>query len=118
MAEAAGCAIGSVYNEFGHFDGLVLTINRETVQRLTEKLRAAADLDARAQLHGLAQGYLAFASENANLLRSLFEHRWRTTSLFLRTSSIWWWRRSFALMYPPLFRLMPRRDPVEVALIA
>src|SRR6201996_5266321 len=64
VAEAAGCAIGSVYNEFGDFDGLILTINRETVQRLTEKLRGVSDVDARAQLHGLAAGYLEFATQN------------------------------------------------------
>src|SRR5580704_11796072 len=75
VAEAADCSIGSVYNEFGDFDGLILTVNRETVQRLTEKLRAVPNADARVQLHGLAAGYLEFATHNANLLRSLFEHR-------------------------------------------
>src|SRR5579872_4584102 len=75
VAEAAGCSIGSVYNEFGDFDGLILTVNRETVQHLTAKLRAVPSDDPRAQLHGLAAGYLAFATEHTNLLRSLFEHR-------------------------------------------
>src|SRR5690242_110358 len=63
VAEAAGCSIGSVYNEFGDFDGLILTVNRETVQHLTAKLRAVPSDDPRAQLHGLAAGYLAFATE-------------------------------------------------------
>ena len=61
VAEAAGCSIGSVYNEFGDFDGLILTVNRETVQLLTSKLRAVPSDDPRAQLHGLAAGYLDFA---------------------------------------------------------
>ncbi len=117
VAEAAGCAIGSVYNEFGDFDGLILTINRETVQRLTEKLRAVGDVDSRAQLHGLAQGYLAFASENANLLRSLFEHRMENDRPFPE-DILNMVMEAFALMYSPLFRLMPDRDPAEVALIA
>ena len=34
VAEAADCSIGSVYNEFGDFDGLILTVNRETVAGL------------------------------------------------------------------------------------
>src|SRR5579872_3999995 len=68
VADAAECSIGSVYNEFGDFDGLILTINRETIQRLTEKLRAVPDLDPRAQLHALAAGYLDFAANHANLL--------------------------------------------------
>src|ERR1700733_3234185 len=75
VAEAADCSIGSVYNEFGDFDGLILTVNRETVQALTVRLRAVAAGDRIRQLHGLAATYLAFASEHANLLRSLFEHR-------------------------------------------
>jgi AcrR family transcriptional regulator len=33
VAEAADCSIGSVYNEFGDFDGLILTVNRETAGR-------------------------------------------------------------------------------------
>src|SRR5260370_37902927 len=40
VAEAADCSIGSVYNEFGDFDGLILTVNRETVQDLTARLLA------------------------------------------------------------------------------
>src|SRR5437762_7140703 len=40
VAEATDCSIGSVYNEFGDFDGLILTVNRETVQALTARLAA------------------------------------------------------------------------------
>src|SRR5215813_284046 len=75
VAEAADCAIGSVYNEFGDFDGLILTVNRETVQALTARLTAVPADDPIRQLHGLAATYLDFASEHANLLRSLYEHR-------------------------------------------
>src|SRR4051794_28805661 len=75
VAEAADCSIGSVYNEFGDFDGLILTINRETIERLTAKMRAVHDEDPHVQLQGLAAGYLAFAASHTNLLRSLFEHR-------------------------------------------
>src|ERR1700760_4504871 len=57
VADAAGCSIGSVYNEFGDFDGLILTINRETVRRLTDQLRAVPRHDPLAQLHGLAAAY-------------------------------------------------------------
>lgn len=117
VAEAAGCAIGSVYNEFGDFDGLILTINRETVQRLTGELRSITDADPRAQLRGLAQGYLEFTSQNANLLRSLFEHRMENDRPFPE-DILNMVMEAFALMYPPLFRLMPDRDPAEVALIA
>jgi len=117
VADAADCSIGSVYNEFGDFDGLILTINRETVQRLTDKLRAISNADPRAQLHGLAAGYLEFASQNANLLRALFEHRMQYDRPFPE-DILNMVMDAFALMYPPFFHLMGDRDPAEVALIA
>jgi AcrR family transcriptional regulator len=117
VADAADCSIGSVYNEFVDFDGLILAINRETIQRLTEKLRSVPDGDAKAQLHGLAAGYLKFATQNANLLRSLFEHRMQQDRPFPQ-DILNMVMEAFALMYPPLFRLLPDREPAEVALIA
>ena len=117
VAEAAECSIGSVYNEFGDFDGLILTINRETVQLLTERLRAVPAEDPRAQLHGLAAGYLEFANGHTNLLRSLFEHRMEEDRPFPQ-DILDMVMAAFALMYPPLARLFPDRDPAELALIA
>src|ERR1700724_2777593 len=75
VADAAECSIGSVYNEFGDFDGLILTVNRETVEALTARLVAAPADDPVRQLQGLAATYVEFAATHANLLRSLFEHR-------------------------------------------
>src|SRR5246500_5881105 len=72
VAEAADCSIGSVYNEFGDFDGLILTVNRETVQALSARLVAVPSEDPIRQLHGLAETYLNFFTEHANLLRSLY----------------------------------------------
>ena len=112
VAEAAGCSIGSVYNEFGDFDGLILTVNRETVQLLTSKLRAVPSDDPRAQLHGLAAGYLAFASEHTNLLRSLFEHRMENNRPF-PNDILDMVMEAFALMYSPLSRLLTKRDPMN-----
>jgi AcrR family transcriptional regulator len=117
VAEATGCSIGSVYNEFGDFDGLILTVNRETVQLLTSKLRAVPNDDPRAQLHGLAAGYLEFASEHTNLLRSLFEHRMENDRPF-PNDILDMVMEAFALMYSPLSRLVTKRDPDELVLIA
>ena len=117
VAEAAECSIGSVYNEFGDFDGLILTVNRETVQLLTSKLRAVPSDDPRAQLHGLAAGYLEFAAEHTNLLRSLFEHRMENNRPF-PNDILDMVMEAFALMYSPLSRLLTKRDPDELVLIA
>ncbi|WP_438278514.1 TetR/AcrR family transcriptional regulator [Nitrobacter sp.] len=117
IAEAAECSIGSVYNEFGDFDGLILTVNRETVQLLTSKLRTIPSDDPRVQLHGLATGYLEFAAEHTNLLRSLFEHRMENNRPFPK-DILDMVMEAFSLMYSPLSRLLPKRDPDELLLIA
>src|SRR6202021_1120198 len=117
VAEAAGCSIGSVYNEFGEFDGLILTVNRETVQALTARVAAVRGEDPIRQLHGLAAAYLEFASEHANLLRSLFEHRMENDRPFPEDILIMV-MQAFALMHDPLVRLMPDRDSTEIALQA
>ncbi|WP_420971951.1 TetR/AcrR family transcriptional regulator [Bradyrhizobium sp. B120] len=116
-AEAAGCSIGSVYNEFGDFDGLILTVNRETVQALTARLKAVPADDPLRQLHGLADAYLSFATEHANLLRSLFEHRMEDDRPFPE-DILAMVMDAFALMHAPLVRLLPDRDPDDVALLS
>ena len=117
VAEAAKCAIGSVYNEFGDFDGLILTVNRETIQALTARLKAVPMEDPLRQLHGLAAVYLEFATAHANLLRSLFEHRMEEDRPFpediLRMVM-----QAFELMHAPLARLLPDRDEQQVATLA
>ena len=117
VAEAADCSIGSVYNEFGDFDGLILTVNRETVQALSARLVAVAAEDPIRQLHRLAATYLDFATEHANLLRSLFEHRMEEDRPFPEDILIMV-MQAFALMHEPLVRLMPGKDPAEVALLS
>jgi len=117
VAEAADCSIGSVYNEFGDFDGLILTVNRETVRALTARLVAVPAEDPVRQLHGLAEAYLAFAADHANLLRSLFEHRMENDRPFPEDILLMV-MQAFALMHEPMVRLLPGRNPEEVALLA
>ena len=117
VAGAADCSIGSVYNEFGDFDGLILTVNRETVERLDAVLSAVPDQDPIEQLFGLADAYLGFFTEHANLLRSLFEHRMENDRPF-PDDLLQMVMRTFELMHDPMVRLLPDRDPVEVAVLA
>jgi AcrR family transcriptional regulator len=117
VAEAADCSIGSVYNEFGDFDGLILTVNRETVRALTDRLVAVPAENPVSQLHGLAETYLAFAAAHANLLRALFEHRMEDDRPFPEDILLMV-MQAFALMHEPLRRLLPGRDPEQVALLA
>ena len=117
IAETADCSVGSVYNEFGDFDGVILTVNRETVLALTARLAALPKDDPIRQLHGLAAAYLDFAFEHANLLRSLFEHRMEEDRPFPEDILIMV-MDAFNLMHEPLERLMPDRDPKDVALLS
>lgn len=117
VAEAADCSIGSVYNEFGDFDGLILTVNRETVRALTDRLVGVPAHDPVRQLHGLAETYLSFAADHANLLRALFEHRMEDDRPFPEDILLMV-MQAFALMHEPLRRLLPDRDPEQVALLA
>jgi len=117
VAEAADCSIGSIYNEFGDFDGVILTVNRETVQALTARLAAVPKDDPIRQLHGFAATYLDFATEHPNLLRSLFEHRMEEDRPFPEDILIMV-MDAFNLMHEPLERLMPDRDPKDVALLS
>jgi len=66
---------------------------------------------------GCALGYLDFAVSNTNLLRSLFEHRMEGDRPFPQ-DILDMVMEAFALIYSPLFRLFPDRDPAELALIA
>jgi AcrR family transcriptional regulator len=109
IAEATDCSIGSVYNEFGDFDGVILTVNRGTVQALTARLTAVPKDDPIWQLHGLAAAYLDFATEHPNLLRALFEHRMEQDRPFPEDILIMV-MDAFKLMHEPLERLLPGRD--------
>jgi AcrR family transcriptional regulator len=117
VAEAAGCSIGSVYNEFGDFDGVILTVNRETVQALTVRLGGVPAVDSVRQLYGLAETYLEFFAEHANLLRSLFEHRMEDDRPY-PDDILQLVMDAFALMHPPLVRLLPNADDVQIALLS
>jgi hypothetical protein len=69
------------------------------------------------ELHGFAATYLDFATEHANLLRSLFEHRMEEDRPFPEDILIMV-MQAFALMHKPLVRLLPDKDPADIALLS
>jgi AcrR family transcriptional regulator len=117
VAAAAQCSIGTVYNEFVDLDELVLAVNRDTMRALEAAMAAVPSEDPVQQLHGFAQGYLGFASEHPNLLRSLYEHRMEGDRPFPE-DLLDMVRGTFALMYPPLLRLLPDYPTDQVAMLA
>ncbi len=117
VAAAAECSIGTVYNEFVDLDELVLAVNRDTMRALEAAMAAISSENPMQQLHGFAQGYLTFASEHPNLLRSLYEHRMEGDRPFPE-DLLDMVRGTFALMYPPLLRLLPDYPTDQVAMLA
>jgi AcrR family transcriptional regulator len=85
LAEAAGCALGAIYNVFPDLDALILAVSARTLARLDAHLMpilAAAERGgsskletARRGLVDLALAYLDFAFAHRASWRALFEHR-------------------------------------------
>lgn len=89
VADAAGCSVGSVYNEFGDFDGVILTVNRETVKELTVRLGQVPAEDPVRQFYGLAATYLEFLRSTPICCARCSNIGWRTTALTPMTSFRW-----------------------------
>jgi AcrR family transcriptional regulator len=82
LAEATGCSLGAIYNLVQDMDELVLRVGSRTLARLDGALAEATrgsspdtSDDAIETLVAIAQTYCAFARENLQLWRPLFEHR-------------------------------------------
>ncbi len=77
IAQEAGCSSGMVYKLFASHDDLVLAVNANTLQalsdRLAERLRGIDDpADA---LSAMADAYLDYAAANTPRWDTLFTHR-------------------------------------------
>lgn len=85
LAREVGCAVGAIYNVFPDLDALILAAKGRTLDTLDGELAAAvaaagasasvgAEI-AKRQLLALADAYLCFAIDHAQLWRMLFEYR-------------------------------------------
>lgn len=82
LAQEIGCALGAIYNLVADMDELVLRVGSRTLARLDAALSAAESEDVPAsadvaadRLVAVALAYCAFARDNLQLWRVLFEHR-------------------------------------------
>ena len=82
LAQEIGCALGAIYNLVADMDELVLRVGSRTLARLDAALSAAESEDAPIsadaaadRLVAVALAYCAFARDNLQLWRVLFEHR-------------------------------------------
>lgn len=107
LAEAAGCAIGSVYNVFPDLDALVLQVNLRTLALFEAAIASAgpAPPGAADDLVRLALAYLAFAQAHTRRWRALFQHRMSGAPVpdWYRTEQ----SRLFRYIEAPLTQLCP-----------
>ena len=124
LAEAAGCAVGAIYNAVADLDELILLVNSRTFTALERKLikatagaEAATATDAMERLVNLSLIYMDFAAANTARWRALFEHR-----LPAGTDIPEWFaeeqKRLFAYVIGPLRVLQPDASADKLALLA
>jgi AcrR family transcriptional regulator len=80
LAQDIGCSLGAIYNLVADMDELVLRVGSRTLARLDATLSAASPPAASQEqaadaLVAVALAYCAFARDNLQLWRVLFEHR-------------------------------------------
>ncbi len=113
LAEAVGCALGTIYNVFPDLDGLVLEVNLRTLILFEATIAAAQERaggdgpeEAITDLTRLAVAYLAFAKAHPLRWRALFQHRLANEA----APPDWYLKeqvRLFRYIEEPLSRLCP-----------
>ena len=123
LADAIGCSLGAIYNLVQDMDELVLRVGSRTLARLDEALadstrrstRDSSD-DATETLVAIAKTYCAFARENLQLWRTLFEHRMAEGTI-VPEWAISEQMTMFRYILAPLRMLQPQASEPELALL-
>ena len=74
VAKRVGYSIGTVYNVFGSYDGLILAINARTLELWTAYLRARLGEAGDDRIACLVRAYFAFAASNPKTWIAIYEH--------------------------------------------
>jgi AcrR family transcriptional regulator len=74
VAKRVGYSIGTVYNVFGSYDGLILAINGRTLDLWTAYLKAQLAEAGEDRIACLVHAYFAFASANPRTWIAIYEH--------------------------------------------
>ncbi|RZW12474.1 MAG: TetR/AcrR family transcriptional regulator [Rhodobacteraceae bacterium] len=120
LAEKAGCAVGAIYNVFDDMTGLMLAVNGRTFRRMgtfvAGTMKDQPDAAPTETLITIAKAYLAFAIENPNLWRALFEVEMSTDG----DVPAWYLDelgRLFSIISSPIAELKPDASAAEVDLM-
>ena len=74
VAKRVGYSIGTLYNVFGSYDGLMLAINGRTLTLWAEHLRARLAEPGEDRIRALVCGYFEFATQNPKAWIAIYEH--------------------------------------------
>jgi AcrR family transcriptional regulator len=74
VAKRVGYSIGTVYNVFGSYDGLILAINARTLELWTASVRARLAEAGEDRIACLVRAYFAFAAANPKTWIAIYEH--------------------------------------------
>lgn len=121
LAQDIGCAVGAIYNLVQDMDELVLRVGSRTLARLDAALDTALAQAPAGQpveaLVRIALAYAAFARDNLQLWRILFEHRMAEGS----SMPDWAVQEQIGLfrhILEPLRALVPQQSETERALLS
>ncbi len=74
VAKRVGYSIGTLYNVFGSYDGLMLAINARTLTLWAEHLRTRLAAAGEDRIRALVCGYFEFAAANPRAWITIYEH--------------------------------------------
>jgi AcrR family transcriptional regulator len=74
VAKRVGYSIGTVYNVFGSYDGLILAINARTLQLWASHLRAQLEASGTDRIACMVHAYFEFAAANPKTWIAIYEH--------------------------------------------
>jgi AcrR family transcriptional regulator len=74
VAKRVGYSIGTLYNVFGSYDGLMLAINARTLALWGAHLRARLSESEGDRIAALVRGYFEFADQNPKAWIAIYEH--------------------------------------------
>lgn len=74
-AKRVGYSIGTVYNVFGSYDGLILAINARTLELWTAYLKARLAEAGEDRIAAMVRAYFEFAAANPKTWIAIYEHR-------------------------------------------
>lgn len=74
VAKRVGYSIGTVYNVFGSYDGLILAMNARTLELWTANLKARLAEAGEDRIACLVRAYFEFAAANPKTWIAIYEH--------------------------------------------